>query len=293
MLIIISAVYLLKQVGVLHQSHSEALGAFLVNLVLPSVVFTSLATIQLEIALIALPLSAIGGQVIFTLVSWAVSSRISSDSWKQLVRISFPTLEGGSIGLALMAAVFATAGAATFLMFDTANALYLFTAVLIISNSFKKGENSRKEMIEKIAKNPVLWSMVAGLLFNISGLTIPELGTTVLSFLSACLVGIAMAIIGLNIEFQSQSLIKSSVLVLAKMALGLALGMLAVSIFGATGIIRTSILLGLSLPPSLIIIPYAQGTGMDMSDVSNTVTMGFVWWFGIITLTPILQYFTG
>lgn len=253
--------YFLKRRGVLEKKDAKIFGKLLINLVIPVVIISSFSNINLEASLIYLPISA------FITV--------------------FPILEGGTIGYAFMLAAFGELGLSRIILFDFANAIFLFTVVYFISGSFGKNKINLKESFVKFLKTPLIWAIFIGLSLNIIGFQNIFL-TNLFETISGSILLLVMLMLGLEFHPKISSFKLPALTILLKTSVGLSLGLLISMIFGLTGVERIAVIVGASLPPSIITLIFSEENNLDTEYVASLLSIALP--FSLIFLMGLISF---
>lgn len=264
--------YGLKRIGVLHARDGKTIGKLLTQLVLPAVILKALATTPITPELIYLPLSALVVVLGLTLVGFVCWRWLKWEKAIAGVLISaFPTFESGALGFPLMLLAFGEVGLSRIVLFDLAHAIYLLTVVYCLSAWFGKAEMSAQMLIAKLVKTPFFWSIILGLLLNVLGIS-SDMLMSLLDLVGGGFLFLVLLLLGLEFQVSTASLSRCLPLVALKMGCGLVLGWLVAGMFGLGGVERVAVLVGASLPPSLLTLLFAQENGLDSGLAASLVS---------------------
>lgn len=268
--------YFLKMNGIFERKYSEFISGLLIYLVVPAVVIKSFTELKLRPDLVYLPLSALI-VVSGLLVAGFVISRILDLPVEEsnAFRVTLPTLEAGTIGYTFMLAVYGQSGLSRIVLFDFANALFLFTVVYYVTNRLGDGSHHWKDSAANILKSPLVWAIPIGLLFNLMNFHNP-LVFEFLEIASGGLLLLVMVLLGLTFEFEDFSLKFPALTLGLKALMAAALAFLSVKLFGLTGLSRKAVIIGSLLPPSIITVVFAEENNLETEKVSEIVSTGLI-----------------
>jgi predicted permease len=177
--------------------------------------------------------------------------------------IAFGSLEGGSIGLALVLSLFGTRLLPQFFVFDVVHALLLFTLTYLIACVYGGEGKLSGKLIRGFLLGPIPIAVVAGLLLNVSGIGINSGIDSLLNAAGYLILPAVLAILGLRFTFRKEYLAMSLVLTFAKIVLGYLIALAFVLLFEPSASSRAVILLSSCLPPSFLTLIFAQERKLD------------------------------
>jgi len=288
LIVIFLILYFLKRKSILEKKDSKVFGKVLINLVIPVVIISSFSNINLEASLIYLPISALIIVSLLTIFGYLFAKILKlKDKTRGAFITTFPTLEGGTIGYAFMLAAFGELGLSRIILFDFANAIFLFTVVYFISGSFGKNNVRLKESVVKFLKAPLIWAIFIGLFLNIVGFQNVFL-TNLFETISSSILLLVMLMLGLEFHPKISSFKLPALTILLKTSVGLSLGLLISMIFGLSGIERIAVIIGASLPPSIITLIFSEENNLDTEYVANLLSIALP--FSLIFLMVLIDF---
>lgn len=280
--------YFLKKLRVLEKKDAKVLGKLLINFVIPAVIINTFSKISIERGLVYLPVSALIVVSSFTLAGYLLARLLNlSGKTKGAFITVMPTLEGGSIGYAFMLSAFGELGLSRIILFDFANAIYLFTVVYFISCSFGNEKANIWDSLAKLLKTPLIWAIAIGFFLNFTGIKSSLLSGT-LDIISSSTLLLVMLMLGLEFEPEVASFKLPVLTILLKTSIGFALGWLISSFFGFTGIERIAVIVGASLPPSILTLIFSEENNLDTKYVASLLSIAVP--FALIYLTILLNF---
>ncbi len=188
--------------------------------------------------------------------------------------ISFPSLEIGSLGYAFMVAVYGTGGLALIALFDLGNALFFFLVIALLASAL--GQSTRRfrvaDALMQILKNPVIWAYAVGMALHVFHLQI-ALFSNLFSTLSQALLFVMMLLVAAEFELSFSAWTFPVLVMYLKMAIGVTIGLLISLLFGFTGVEQIAVVLGSSLPASLMTVVYARTNELDAAFLASMLSL--------------------
>lgn len=271
--------YVLGRREIILPAHARALSAAGVYVFLPCTIFNSFSkSFTLSNLQVYLPLF-LGSLVILTalvLLARPVSRLLAGKSYRADVFFySMVVPNYGHAGYAMAEGLYGAEGLLYFILFSLPVSLFAYTkgvAMLTV-----------KPLRLKSLCNPVTLSLFAGILFGLTGLTMPELPASFLTKASACMAPTAMLLAGVTVSEYPLSKIlldpKQYVVALLRLlVIPVCLCLALKAVTDNTVLIRTAVLF-YSLPCGLntIVFPKLVGedcsTGAGLCVLSNTLAL--------------------
>ena len=289
LIIVFVAGYLLKKLKVLRSEDTKVLGKLLANLVLPAIVFKSLYTAQIEPSLLYLPVAAFFVVSSLTSIAWFSLRFFNCDRIRQgALLTTFPTFEGGVIGYPFMFLTFGELGLSRIVLFDMAQVIFLFTVVYFLSCQFGRTRFDVKQGIGNLVKTPIIWAILLALILKTIGFN-NSLFLDSLSVIENSFFFLILILLSLEFHLDLSYLKLCLLTTLAKTFCGAGLGWLAAVIFGFTGLERVAVIVGSSLPPSMLTLIFAEENNLDTKFVANLLSIALP--FSCLFLTLFLRLF--
>jgi len=280
---------LLRKLKVLELQDSQVIGKLLTNLVLPAVVFKALYVAQIEADLIYLPVAGLSvilslTLIIFFSLRFFKFERIRKGS----LIITFSSWETGGIGFPFMLLAFGEIGVSRIVLFDLAQVIFLFTVINFLACRFGQSKFHLKDGIVTLFKTPVIWAIISSLTLRLFEFN----DSLLLSFLTPLensFLFLILILLSLKVNFQLSSFKLCLIITLAKTFCGIGLGWLAAMIFGFTGVERAAIIVGSSMPPSMLTLIFSEKNNLDTKLVANLLSISLP--FSCAFLTVFLRLF--
>lgn len=231
---------------------------------LPSVIIAAMANINITPSLYQLPIVTVLVLLGLFIISWIYTSLKKMPAPEQGAFLTaFVSLEGGSIGLALTLLLYGYKALPAFFIFDIINALLLFTATYFIACKYGTKQEISWQFIRNFFVGPIPLSVILGLLihFIFGGMSL--FISDILNSIGYLILPAVMFILGYRFIFSPHHIIPSLVTLFIKMAAGFLIAWFLISFFHMEGYEKVVMLLGASLPPSLLVIIFAEEQGLS------------------------------
>jgi predicted permease len=263
----------LKRWGLLQPHDTQPLSRLLTTLALPAVILKALTTATITPDLIYLPMAALIVVMGLTLISLGAAYWLKGDRTVVGALVTaFPTFEGGGVGYPLMLLTFGEVGLSRLVLFDLAQAIYLLTVVYCLSAWFGAAGVTLGTMVRSLARTPFFWAIAVGLVFNALGLRPPLLLNT-LDIAGNSFLLLVLLLLGMEFQVTLSSIGYYMVLAGAKIGLGLGLGWLVSEALGLGGLEQTAVIVGASLPPSMLTLIFAREHHLDTRAVISFISV--------------------
>ncbi len=265
----------LKRIRVIQKEDARVISKLLVSAVVPASVVSAFSNATIQPKLLLLPLAGVVVVVLLLGISFLLVPLLGlRDATRASFLISMPTLEIGTIGYAVMSAAFGSPGLILLALFDLGNGIFFFTIVgllaAILGRSTERFQLS--SAIGHLTKNPILWAYGVGLLLNVFHIHLAVL-SNLLTVLSQGLLMLVMFLIALEFEPSWSILSLPALSIYLKTAIGITLGCVVSLLFGFTGVERIAVVLGSSMPVSLLTVVYAKEYDLDAQYLASVLSL--------------------
>lgn len=248
--------------------HSESLSRLAMMIGTPCLVFSSLTKTELpdesllRIVTIALAAVLVGGALASALL---FALRLPYRTF--ISSLSLPN--AGNAGLPLVFFAFAEPGLSIGAAFFFMIALVQYTVVPAIV--------SGDPGLRKLLREPLIWAIVAVVLFRVTKLPIPTVVADTAALLGGIMIPIMLILLGGALSRLKVKDIKTSVLLaVARLGVGVVTGLTVVFAFGLSGVEAGAIFLLCAMPSALITYVIAQHHGRSPERVAGLVVSSTV-----------------
>lgn len=199
--IIIILGMLLRRTGYLNKYDSKLLSKLVLNICLPALIFTNIATCNITVDLLYLPIVALIISIFGMLIA-VTYSKLRGYSKKLLwtLVIAVSLMNTAFIGYPVVLGVFGNDGFIRAVFFDvTIGVMFVFYGMLLVSQF----GGDKKSVIKSMLSFMPLWALIFGLIFNIFNIPLGYVLSNVLDYLSDATICLIMLSLGLTIDFRS------------------------------------------------------------------------------------------
>lgn len=265
----------LKKLKWVQKEDGHIISKLLMTILVPATIINSISTAVIEPQLLLLPLAGIMVALSLLGIGFLLAPLLGlRGGTKGAFLVSFPTMECGTIGYAVMSAAFGTKGLAFIALFDLGNALCFFLVTPVLTSLFgQRTETFRlSTVLKQMVSMPLMWAFAVGLALNVSHVHIAVL-SNLLSTVSSSLLFLIMFLVGLEFECSFSSLVLPGLAMYLKIGIGISVGVLVSLFFGFTGVERIAVVLAASLPASLLTIIVAKENRLDGQFVASVLSL--------------------
>ncbi len=267
--------FTLKKFHWIQKEDGRIISKLLMTLLVPATIINSISSAVIEPQLLLLPLAGVTVVLILLGIGFLLVPLLGlRGGTKGAFLVSFPTLECGSIGYAVMSAAFGPAGLTSIALFDLGNACCFFLMIPVIASFFgqRKERFCMTAVLKQIGSTPLLWAFAIGVILNVSHIHI-AMFSNMLSIVASSLLFLIMFFIGLEFDCSFSSLVLPSLVMYLKMGIGISVGVCVSLLFGLTGVERIAVVLAASLPASLLTVIVAKESKLDGQFVASMLSL--------------------
>lgn len=264
----------LKKQGIISKKDGKLFGQLLSKLIIPALIIKSLMTVKFTFELIFLPLSAWFVLFFLFIFAYLFAHLLQLETQKRGAFITaFPTWEGGAIAFPLMFLTFGDFGLSRMILFDLSQVITLFIFIPFLATTFNlENKVNLPIFLQQILKNPVIYAVLIGIFLNIIGFNSPII-LNFLTMISNSFLLLLFLMLSLEFNLNLRDLKLASLTIFLKTAIGLILGLIISNILGLSGIEKTAVLVGSSLPPSLITLVFTEENNLDTAFLANLISL--------------------
>jgi predicted permease len=259
---------------------------------MPSLLFLSLLPVDfqseepLRVTAFAFLLAIVMIAVAFVLIRVARLDRVTGSAL--MLTAAFPNL--GNYGLPVVLLAFGQEGLAVGTLLLAVQSLYGIALSVFIASS---GTTSMRRALAEVARQPILYAVVAALLLNFAHVPLPAFLNAAISLPAQAAIPVMLLVLGMN--FASTSRIEAPALValavFTRLVIGALVGWLLVEALGIGGVARGVLIVGAAMPAAVFTILTATQFGARPRFVSDVVVASTV--ASIVTITAVLALLTG
>lgn len=280
--------FCLKKMNVLKEEDGSLLSKLILNLTLPCIIFLSISQAKIEpfelllLAasgfIIAMILRVIGGRVAFLLKL--------EDPVAGVVVLGCMVMSIGTLMVPVMSTVYGLEAVSRTAAFDVGNSMMAIGYGYYIATQYgSKLPRSLIDGFKRVLSVPVIWALIAALIVNLTGMTIPAFITNMLVPLGLANAPLAMITLGIFVKFKFPRWKLVSLTVFIRMGIGFLLGQFLVWLFHLQGLVRTVVSMSAVMPIGMVPLAYAVTEGLDTEMAAACISLSII--VGVI-LTPLL-----
>lgn len=219
------------------------------------------------------------------LAAWVVFGLV----WRKHKVLYLPVVFQNTINIPLpiIALAFPDSGVAQLMLFYIPYALLVNTLGVYMGS----GRKGLREGVMVILRTPLIYAVVLALVFNLSGVVLPEVVTNSFELVGGAAVPLMLIVLGMTmggLKFtQLPATLVASVL---RIAGGFGLGLLAVWLFGLTGVSRAVVIFEAAMPSAVFCTILASRYENEAELVSSVVLATTI--ISIVTIPLLIFYLT-
>ncbi len=271
-----SAGFLLRRAGLLHERDGESVFKLGFYVLVPAVTFTSLSTVELHLRHAIYPAAAAAMLLAGYLGSRIVAARARLDPVRAAVAVSGCMVVNTSFQLPFVQLLYGVDGVARIAMFDVVNSVATFTLAYLVAVRGNPAHERGRLPLDRLAKNPALYAVAAGLLVNMSGVAVPPFIASPIATVGTA----APVLIPIGIGILFNPIVKAtgaaSLLVATRMSTGLLVAVAFAFLPGISGTDRTVLLLLGAAPMVFAVVAFAAMEDLDVGLASRAMSLSIV-----------------
>ncbi|WP_249872101.1 AEC family transporter [Oceanobacillus saliphilus] len=282
-IIIIAVGYILKRSTVIKETDGESLSRIIFNITLPALILVTFNDITIEYSLFMLIIIAFVYGLFAAVLGLLVFRKQSRDA-KGMLAMMVPGFNIGLFAYPLVEGIWGREGIQHFGMFDVGNSFIVFGVCYFIG-SYYAGEGAKldfKTMLGKMSRSIPLLTYIFVLILNLAGLKLPAVVIETADIISFANMPLSLLLLGIYLNFTFER--KYINLIFKYMAVkyipGIIIGVILFIYLPFDDMFKYTVLIGLILPTSMSVLPYAVEFEYDkrfVGTVSNiTIIASFV-----------------
>lgn len=282
-LILVLTGHALKLGGILREEDASPLNRIVINLAIPSLIFTSLYRSDLSgiadlflIPLVCITTGALSGAIASL---WAERRGLDSrKTWGIIVAAAM--MNSGFLGYPVTEGIFGSEGLLRAIFYDTGTTV-MFTSLGLILSFISGAEGTA--VVKRAATFPPLWAFILGVTFNLMGLPVGMAGT-VLGYLAGAAVPLIMISLGLSLNFRflRDSLVEATFVSALRLIVSPLIAAFIVYLLSFKGLDFSVTVLEASMPSAMLAAVLAIENDLDVDLVSSCIFMSTI--LGLVSL---------
>lgn len=266
---------LCRKKDILSRSGVDALRKLAVDITLPAVLFSAFATADYSPRNMLIPLLVFALCIAALALGFLLKKLFKRDS--ALMPYLMTGFEAGMLGYGLFALLYPGESSASFAIIDLGQVLFVFT----VYKGMLMGRGSAKELAKQAAASPVLWAILAGMLFGITGLYsalepsgVASVIDKLAEFIAAPTSCLILISIGYDLQFKQTPW--KRVMAYTGMRAAVMAAIFAVTVFVNRqllgGIIHEGALLLMIILPAPYVLPVFSDAESERVDIASTLS---------------------
>lgn len=176
--------------------HRDTIARLMIYVFVPLVIFNGVINTRLDLTILSLPLVTFAIAAVLCFFFYWLSGFLWQDASKNLVAMSAGTGNSGYFGLPLALLLFDKQGEGIYIMAILGLTIYENTIGFYM---IARAKHTASDCLAKLARLPALYALVAGLIFNLLKIQLPDVFTEFMQHIKGAYTVLGMMIIGLGI----------------------------------------------------------------------------------------------
>lgn len=281
--------FFMRKLGVVQSSDGKALSRIVLNFTFPALILSKVRTMPLDASLLYLPLICFCFCIIlFITASFVFKEKPARE--KGLLMLSMSGFNIGLFAFPIIEGIWGAKGLQYIAMFDLGNAFIVLGVGYFLGDyfsPFRKGDApvNLRYMLGLFFKSLPFIAYLLALTLNYFSVGIPPLADSFFDTIAQANQPLVLFLLGVyfNLKIDKSRVIQISKVVLIRYGYGLLLGLVFYYFLPFDQFYRTIILIGLTLPIGLTIIPFSDKFGYDtefsasLANISIVISFIIMW----------------
>ncbi|MCH3965119.1 MAG: AEC family transporter [Clostridium sp.] len=284
-LLIIGLGYIFKRLNIIKESDGDGVSRIIFNITLPALIISTFNTMKLDISLIFLAVISLLFGILMCIIAIPVFKNEGKKS-RGAFSMMLPGFNVGLFAYPVVEALWGYSGLKYFGMFDMGNSITMFVTCYIIANCFSANDKPVNIRItaRKLLTSIPLMCYAITLIINICGLHYPEPVVNICKILEKGNMPLSLLLLGICLNFNIDKTYRKNILKVLSIRYicGLAIGILFFTILPFDKLFKYTVLIGLTLPVGMAVIPYAVEFNYDKRLVGTVCNISLILSFILI-----------
>ncbi len=279
---------LLKKTGLADKSHGDFLLRFVFFVSLPLLILTSIPSVTLSIDTALLPFINVAVNAAALAVMYLLASGSRADNRQRGTALVNAGIQNNSFMFPFIIAVFGQTGFASAVLLDLGNALWMASVMYLVAYYFGGEQHDPFTMLKRIAKSPLIWSLIISLTLSAVHVAVPAAVTTIINPLAQMTSPLILVALGLFFSLTLTNLRLTLQIVGVRMGVGLAAGTLLAWLLVSDPLTRAVIIACSAGPIGFSALTYSSLAKLDTALSASAVSISIL--AGLIGI-PLLLFF--
>jgi predicted permease len=266
----------LRRVGLVDQRDGESVFKLVFYVFVPAVTFTSLSTVDLDASLAVFPAASVAMTGVGYVGARFAAARAKLDTVPAAVIVSSCTAVNTAFQLPLAQVLFGADGVARIAAFDVVNTVVTFTLAHLVAARANPEHAGKQVPLSRLAKNPALYAIAAGLLVNAWDVSLPSTIAAPVAQVGAVTAVLIPVGVGILFEPVRHGRLLAMLMVATRLTTGLAVSVALVLLLGLSGADRTVLLLIGAAPVIFAAVAFASVENLDVRMATNGLSLSLV-----------------
>jgi len=268
-----AAGFALRRIGLVDQRDGESVFKLVFYVFLPAVMFTSLSTVTLERRFAIYPIAAAVVIAAGYLGGRLIAARAKFNPVETAVLLSGCMIVNTGFQLPFVQVLYGADGVARIAAFDIVNTTTTFTLAYLMAVRGNPVHGGGSVLLGRLVKSPALYAIAAGLLVNVTGVTVPAAIADPLAKFGAVTAVVIPIGIGILFDPLGGSLRKAGLIVATRLVTGLIVTGAIVAALRLTEVDRTVLLLIGAAPLVFAVVTFASLENLDVRLATSALSL--------------------
>ncbi len=188
-----------------------------------------------------------------------------------------------------MLAIFGQSGFADAVLFDFGNAIMVATVTYAMAFRFSDEPYDRFSMLKRIARGPLFWALVLGVLLSVTGTSLPRPLVDVINPVAQMTAPLILIALGIFFSLTLRQVRLVGLALFIRMGLGLAFGIAFASLVGLEGQTFAVVALCSAAPIGFNALTFSSLAKLDMDLTTTAVSLSIL--IGLVYIPVLLLFF--
>jgi len=279
----------LKHTGLAEKSHGEFMLRLVLMVTLPLLILTTLPQVGISPNKAMLPVANIAVSFACMLITLIVIKLFSIDRKQAGTMLVNTMILNNTYMFPFILVVYGSAAFADAILFDFGNALLMSTYVYILALKYGGEQHSALDMLKKLAKAPMIWSIIISLALAIIGIPIPDLVFKVIDPLAQMTAPLILITLGIFFTLDIKDLKLVGLTVFIRMGMGLLFGIAVANYLGLSETTFIVVALCAGAPVGFNALTFSSIAKLDSDLSASAVSISIL--AGLIYFPLLMLYF--
>lgn len=283
--------YIVKFLGVLREKDAYSLNKVVVNIAIPSLIFTSLYNSKISViaTLLKMPLVSVTISLLIGIMVF-LWTRIAYYDKKRAWSIILPAamVNSGFMGYPVVLGVFGDAGLLRAILYDMGSVFVFLIMGIMLAFIFG---SDYKKILRRTVFFPPLWALFLGVTFNAFSIPLGII-SQVIKYLSGAAIPLIMISLGLSLDFEviRSSLKDAAIVSIFRLLISPLLATLLIILFLSSGLEKSVAILEAAMPSAMLSMVLSIENNLDINLTAACVFMSTS--LSLVTLPLIIGLIT-